>query len=145
MDFHWNLSDSKSSHVSETLLNILIDHNNAVVWMVYTCPLISVFQSFYKSLEIVANTSTSISITVTILFHRFFSSLIKSTYLSPFLLLFTFTLLSAKTARSTNRQVLYIDVQPGQRYHSNVIHRKEVTHSDGSYGKKSRRRAWLTI
>ena len=29
--------------------------------------------------------------------------------------------------------------------HSKVMHRKEVTHSDGSYEKKSRRRAWLTI
>ena len=27
--------------------------------------------------------------------------------------------------------------------HSKVMHRKEVTHSDGSYEKKSRRRAWL--
>ena len=41
--------------------------------------------------------------------------------------------------------VLYIDLRPGQTCHSKVIHRKEVTHSDGSYGKKSRRRAWLTI
>ena len=45
-----------------------------------------------------------------------------------------------------NREgVLYIDLQPGQTCHSQVMHRKEVTHSDGSYEKKSRRRAWLKI
>ena len=33
MDFYWSLSDSKSSQVSRTLLNILVDLNNAVVWM----------------------------------------------------------------------------------------------------------------
>ena len=39
----------------------------------------------------------------------------------------------------------YIDLRPGQTCHSKVMHRKEVTHSDGSYEKKSRRRALLTI
>ena len=41
--------------------------------------------------------------------------------------------------------VLYIDLRPSETCHSKVIHRKKVTHSDGSYGKKSRRRAWVTI
>ena len=48
-------------------------------------------------------------------------------------------------SRETIREVLYIDLQPGQTCHSKVMHRKEVTHSDGSYEKKSRRQAWLTI
>ena len=39
--------------------------------------------------------------------------------------------------------MLYIDLRPSQTCHSKVMHRKEVTHSDGSYEKKSRRRAWL--
>ena len=39
--------------------------------------------------------------------------------------------------------MLYIDLRPGQTCHSKVMHRKEVTHSDGSYERKSRRRAWL--
>ena len=39
--------------------------------------------------------------------------------------------------------VLYIDLRPGQTCHSKVMHRKEVTHSKGSYEKKSCRRAWL--
>ena len=41
--------------------------------------------------------------------------------------------------------VLYIDLRPGQTCHSKVMHRTEVIYSDGSYEKKSRRRAWLTI
>ena len=41
--------------------------------------------------------------------------------------------------------VLYIDLRPGQTCHSKVMHRKEETYSDGSYEKKSRRRAWLKI
>ena len=48
---------------------------------------------------------------------------------------------------SLNWQVimLYIDLWPGQICDSKVMHRKEVTHSDGSYEKKSRRWAWRTI
>ena len=37
--------------------------------------------------------------------------------------------------------LLYIDVRLRQTCHFKVMHRKEVTHSDGSYEKKSRRRA----
>ena len=42
MVFLWSLYDNKSQ-VSRTLLSILGDLNNAVVWMVSTCPLISSF------------------------------------------------------------------------------------------------------
>ena len=38
MFFHWILSDSKSPQVSRILLSILDVFNNAVVWMVSTCP-----------------------------------------------------------------------------------------------------------
>ena len=41
-------------------------------------------------------------------------------------------------------KLLYFDLRPGQTCHSKVMHRKEVTHSNGSYERKSRRRAWLT-
>ena len=41
MVFHWSLGDSKSPWVSRTLLSILADLNNAVVWMVSTRLLIS--------------------------------------------------------------------------------------------------------
>ena len=39
--------------------------------------------------------------------------------------------------------VLYTDLRPSQTCHSKVMHRKEVTHSDGSFENKSRRRPWL--
>ena len=35
--------------------------------------------------------------------------------------------------------MLYFDLRPGQKYHSKVMHRKEVTHSNGSYERKKRR------
>ena len=38
---HWSLIDNKSSQISRTLLSILADLNNAVVWMVSTDPVIS--------------------------------------------------------------------------------------------------------
>ena len=41
--------------------------------------------------------------------------------------------------------VLYIDLRPSKTCHSKVMHRKEVTHFDGSYEKKSRRWTWLTV
>ena len=40
MVFHRGLSDSKSPQVSRTLLSILANLNNAVVWMVSAHPLI---------------------------------------------------------------------------------------------------------
>ena len=48
-------------------------------------------------------------------------------------------------AKSVEMHLLYTDLRPGEICHSKVMHRKEVTHSDGSYKKKSRRRTWLTI
>ena len=41
MIFHWSLSNNQSPQVSGTLLSILVDLNNVVVWMVSTCPFIS--------------------------------------------------------------------------------------------------------
>ena len=41
MVFHWRLRNNKSPQVSRTLLSILVDLNNSVVWMVATRPLIS--------------------------------------------------------------------------------------------------------
>ena len=36
--------------------------------------------------------------------------------------------------------LLYFDLRPGQKCHSKVMHRKEVTYSNGSYERKSRER-----
>ena len=36
--------------------------------------------------------------------------------------------------------LMYFDLRPGQKYHSMVMHRKEVTHSNCSYERKLRGR-----
>ena len=46
---HWSVSDCKSPQVSSTLLSILANLNNAVVWMVSTCPVISKFSSLFTN------------------------------------------------------------------------------------------------
>ena len=69
---HLRLSNAKSRQVSRTLLSILTDLNNAVVWIVSTRPLI------YKSsnpctnpMVTVPREPITISITVTFMFHSF--------------------------------------------------------------------------
>ena len=77
MVFHWSLKDIKSPQVSRTLFSILIDLNNAVVWMVSTCPQISQWPSCFIA---------------------FFSSLARSEYLSFFSFSLIFILWSTGTA-----------------------------------------------
>ena len=75
MIFHWRLSDSKSSHVSWTLLRIVTDLNNAVVWIVLVRPLISKSSSpLTKPLRIVPTASITISIIVIFTSHSFLFS-----------------------------------------------------------------------
>ena len=105
MVFHRNLSDSKSSQDSKTLLSILAYLNNAVVKMVSTCLLIANSSSPCTSLlGTVPSVATTIGITVTFMFQNFFGSLARSRYLSLFSLSFSFTLWSARTAKSTIRK-----------------------------------------
>ena len=40
---HWSLSDSKSAQISRTLLRILADLNDGVVWIVSIRPPISIY------------------------------------------------------------------------------------------------------
>ena len=74
---HWSLSDSKSSQVSRTFLSILVDLNNAEVQMVSIRLLISKFSSTIP-LVIVSSAPIIIGITVTFMFHSFFSCLARS-------------------------------------------------------------------
>ena len=102
---HWSLIDSKSPQVSRTLLSILADLNNAVVWMVFTPLLISKSSSpCTNPLVTVPRVQITIGITVTF---SFFSSLARSRYLSFFSLSFNFTQWSSGTAKSIIRQVLF--------------------------------------
>ena len=66
---HKSLSDSKSPQVPRTLLSILADLNNAVVWMISICPHIS------KSFSPCTNPLVTVPrapITVNFIFHSFF-------------------------------------------------------------------------
>ena len=73
-----SLSDSFS-------LNILANFNNDVVWMVSIFPWISSLLSlFSRSLETVPRARITIGITITFMFHSFFSSLARSRFLSSF-------------------------------------------------------------
>ena len=65
---HWNLSDSKRPQVSMILISILADLNNAVVWMVSTCPVISKSSSLYiKFLVTVPRAPITSGITIAII------------------------------------------------------------------------------
>ena len=103
--FHWSLS-AASLHDSPQYSSRF---NHAVVWMVSTRPLISRSpRSCIKTLGTVPSTLTTIGITLTFIFHSFFSSLARSRHLSFFSLSFSFILWSAWTAMSTTRQVLFL-------------------------------------
>ena len=76
---HWSLSDSKSLQVYRTLLSILADLNNAVVWQ-SSSPSISPLVS-------VLRVPITIGITIIFMFHCFISSLQgPGTYLSFYFL-----------------------------------------------------------
>ena len=99
------LSDGFSQEIewqqvsSRTLLSILGDVNNAVVWMVSTRSHISKsFSRFINTLVTVSRAPITIGINVTFMLHSFFNSPTRSRYLSFFSLSFNFTLWLAKTA-----------------------------------------------
>ena len=107
MVFYWSLSDSKSPQVSRTLLSILAYLYNAVVLMASTCPFISKSsRPFINPLVTIPSAPLIIGITVTFMFHSFFTSLERSRYLNLFSLSFSFTLGSAGMTKSTIRQFL---------------------------------------
>ena len=108
MVFYWSLRDSKSPQVSRTLLSILAVLNNAVVWMVSTHPQTSKSSSpFNNPLVSVPNAPITIGIIAAFMFHSFFNSLSRSSYLSFFSQTSSFILWSAGTAKSTILQVLF--------------------------------------
>ena len=107
MVFHMSLSDSKSPQASWTHLSILAYLNNAVVWMVSVCPLISKSSSpLTKHSGTFPSIPIKIGITVIFIFHSYFSHLGRSKYSSRFSLFLIFTLWSSWTAKSSIRQVL---------------------------------------
>ena len=109
MASHWSLSDNESPQVSRTLLSILTDLINAVVWMVSTRPVISKSSSpLNNPLVTVPRAPIIIGIIVTFMFYSSFNSLARSRYLFFFSHSFSFTLWLARIAKSTIQRVLSI-------------------------------------
>ena len=98
------MSDSKSPQVSSI--------NNAIVWIVFSRPLISKPSSpCTNTFVTLPNAPITIRITIISMFHSvIFSSLAMSCNLSLFSLSFGFTVWSAETAKSTIQQVFFLTI-----------------------------------
>ena len=89
MDFLWSLSDNKSPQVSRTLLSILADLSNAIVWMASTRPFISKsFNPFINPAVTVPRAPIIIGINVTSCFTVCF--FLFPNKVEVFIFLFTF-------------------------------------------------------
>ena len=89
MVFHCSLSDNRFPQVSRILLSILVYLNNTVVWMVSARhPISNSSNPLFKSKKTVPSAPLTIGITVTFMFHSFFSSLARSKYMYLFLFCF---------------------------------------------------------
>ena len=109
MVFHRSVSDSKSPEVSTTRLSILTVLSNAVIWIVSTYPPTSKSSKpFNNPLVIVPKVPITIGTIVTFMFHSNFSYLAWSKDLSFFSHSFRFILWSARTAKSTIWQILFL-------------------------------------
>ena len=83
--YHWGLSDSKCLQISRTLQSILAYPNSSLVLIVSILPMISFLEkSFFQTFEDHSTTG----ITITFIFHNFFSSLARFKYLCIFSLPF---------------------------------------------------------
>ena len=99
----------KFPQVSRTRLRILTVLSNAVVWIVSTRPPHSKSsRPFNNPLVTVPNAPITIGTIVTFILHSFFNSLARSRYLSFFSHSCRFILWSARTAKSTILQVLFL-------------------------------------
>ena len=84
----WSLNDSKSPQISKTLLPILADLNNVVVWMVSTCPLFFKSSSAFNNPTMtVPKDPITIGIIVPFMVHSFFQF---PSNVKVFILLFIF-------------------------------------------------------
>ena len=114
MLFHWSLGGSKSPQASRTLLSILVNLNNAEVWMVVlndgvglmvsTRPVTSKSPSpFNNPLVIVPKAPITIGIIVTFMFHSFFfNSLARSRYFFFFFTFFRFYSVVSRDSKVDN-------------------------------------------
>ena len=112
MKFEWQ----QTPQVSGTLLSILADLKNRVVWMVSTRPFISKSSNpFINPLGTIPRALITISKNVTFIFHRFFNSLARSRYLSFFSFSFNFIALSVECSPMIQATGVQSQVESYQR------------------------------
>ena len=100
---HWSLSDSISPQITRTVLSILADISNTVIWMISIRPLISkFFGPCTNPLVTVPRPPIIIGIIFTYMLHSYFSSLARFRYLTLFSFSFNFTQRSAGDSRVHN-------------------------------------------
>ena len=104
---HWSLRDNKFPQVFRTLLSILADLNNAVVWMVSTSVISKSSSPPTNLLVTVPRAPITTGIIVTFMFNSLFNSLARSMYLCFFSYSFNFTLWSAGSEKSTILHVFF--------------------------------------
>ena len=86
MIFHWSLNDSKSPQVFRTLLSILTDLNNTVVWMVSArSPISNSSSPLNKYLGIIPSAPLTIGTTVIFMLHSFLVLMQGTSFLFRFL------------------------------------------------------------
>ena len=122
MVFHWSLSDSKSPQFSWTLLSILADFNNTVVYMVSILPLFSnsshFFPSFWRLFQVY---QLQLVASLLLCSNNIFSCQARSKHLYIFLFSFLFTLKSVRTAKSIWWQGLFpLLINTGFVLHSRI-------------------------
>ena len=104
---HGSLSDNRFSQFSRTVLSILTDLNNALVWTVSICPLISMSSgSRINPFVTVPRAPITIVIIVIFLLHSFFNSQQGRGIFLFFSHSFNFTLWTAGTKKSIILQLL---------------------------------------
>ena len=105
MVFHGSLNEIKSPQVYKTLLSILADLNDAVVWMISVRPQISNSSiPVTKRLGIIPSAKIKTGITINFMFHTFFLFSGKVQVLVTLFVFFDFTLWSGRLAMSVIRQ-----------------------------------------
>ena len=120
---------SKSSQVSRTFLSIPADLNNAVVWIVLACPSISNSSSLLtKLLGFIPSAPITIGITITFMFHNFFSSLARFKHLFvPLFVFFIFPQWSERMTKCSIQQVLLFFLTITRCPWCNGYHRRKWT------------------
>ena len=107
MVFHRSLNYNKSPPVSRTLLGILADFNNAIVWIVSTCLFISNPPVLYQSFGDCTKSTNYNSCNGHFQGTQFLKNFPRFTYKYFFSLSFNFIQWSAGTAASMILQVLF--------------------------------------